>query len=122
MLRKVEIKIDTKEQLEEMFDLSKKIKTEITKTYEYDIEMAEALSIIVGTYVITKEFQLLSDFFIEGFKEIKHFGARINLLEDAKIMKDYILEEHKPNFNAIMRVLLEQIEKDLIIDYINKGE
>lgn len=95
-----EIQIKNKKELDRMFDNAQKIEKEIVKNYEeFDEEIASMLGIIIGTYQTFKEF---------------HF------LEDAKIFKKYILEDHRPNFNALIRTLIKNLEEELIIDYMEE--
>lgn len=114
-----EIQIKTQQELEELFDNAQKIEGEILKNYEeFDEETAKMLSFIISTYQTIKEFQFLEDFFLEGWSFVSYISTKLKLLEDATIIKKYILEEHRPNFNALMRTLINNIENELIINYM----
>ena len=116
----IEIEVEGKETFDLALDLSKKINKEIMEKYEYPEEIAKVLGLLFGIYVETKDFEVLAKFFIEGFKKVIKFESKMTFIRDVRTMKDYVLEEHNPNFNALVRVLLEQIEKDLIINYVEK--
>lgn len=110
--------IESRKELDEVFDNAQKIEKEILKDYEeFDEMIAKMLGFIISTYHTTKEFQYLEDFVLKGWSCVP-FGPRLAILADAKIFKKYILEEHRPNFNALMRTLIKNIENELIINYM----
>lgn len=114
-----EIQIKTQKELDELFDNAQKIEKEILKNCEeFDEEIAKVLSFIISTYHVGKEFQFLEEFFLEGWSSMSYIGSKLRFLEEAKIIKKYILEEHRPNFNALMRTLINNIENELIINYM----
>lgn len=116
---KTEIKIQSKRELEEIFDNARKIEKEIIKDNEYyDEDIAPMLGIIISTYNTCKEFNFLEKFFLEGWSSMPYLWTKLKFFEDAKIIKKYILEEHRPNFNALMRTLIKNLEQELIIDYM----
>ena len=96
----LEIKLDfeNEKQIDDVFKNAKKLKKEIIKDNEYmDEDIANMLGVMISTYIIVGQFEIIETFFLEGFVVLEPFGAKIKLFEDAKIIKKYIIKTYDKN-------------------------
>lgn len=110
--------------LEELTEETKnKIKS--LENVSFDDEKLSLFSMIISIYLLKEDFDIIKDMVLTIISQARKDNmerAIISLLDDLTIFKNFILEQHKINFNALLKCVLEDISKFILIKEVEEDE